>query len=447
MPERGSWKEWRNTALGASVVMCGVGAAVLTVLARRANDWELARLGALASLVFAALIVLFVVPPLARSARAEAARLDLPFQATGGGVVFVGVYVVVAFAAWNTGNNLLFLIFSVLTSTLFVAWSAGRVTLRDLSVSARFPDHIFAGDPAPVVVTVHNAKRLLPSFSVVVEARLRDDEGRPAPARRFGPRAREQRRVLAYFMYTPRRAKVEQRVLQTFARRGRVVVTGFELSTRFPFGFFRLRRRLRARDVEIVVYPKPLAAGDELNLLPMDAGRTESPRRGAGQDLHSLREYQARDDVRHIDWKATARTGRLFVREFTAEEERRVHLALDTTIGEGADAAERFERGVTTAATLARHFLEERSELRLTVGRETGRYGAGREHLYACLRRLALAEPRPAAEDSRAREEFYRRLAPASDPRAADGYVILLTTAPHGTIPSDLWRKSHVIHL
>ena len=27
------------------------------------------------------------------------------------------------------------------------------------------------------------------------------------------------------------------------------------------------------------------------------------------------------------------------------------------------------------------------------------------------------------------------------------GYVILVTTAPRGTIPTDLWRKAHVIHL
>src|SRR5215207_10869245 len=247
------FRRWRNTILGTLVVLSGVGAAALTVLARRSGDWELTRMGAVASILLAVLIVIFVVPPLARSARAEAARLDLSFQVTGGGVIFVCIYTVVAFAAWNTGNNLLFLVFSVLSSTLFVALTAGRVSLRDLVVTARFPDHIFAGDPAPVIVTVNNTKRLLPSLSVVVEARERAEP----QGRGLFRRARERKRALAYFMYLPHRAKVEQRVEQTFAARGRVLVTGFEISTRFPFGFFRLRRRLRARDVEIVVYPKP----------------------------------------------------------------------------------------------------------------------------------------------------------------------------------------------
>ena len=441
---RGGLKGWRNTILGALVVLSGVSAAVITVVARRSGDWELTRLGAIASLLFAVLIVIFVVPPLARSARAEAARLDLGFQVTAGGVVFVSIYTVVAFAAWNTGNNLLFLIFSVLTSTLFVAWTAARASLRDLVVTARFPDHIFAGEPAPVIVTVNNTKRLLPSFSVVVEARSRA-EG-PAGKKFFRRRPRERKRVLAYFMYVPHRAKVEQRVEQTFERRGRVLVTGFEISTKFPFGFFRLRRRLRARDVEIVVYPKPERASDELHLLPVDAGQMEAQRRGAGHDLHSLREYQPRDDVRHIDWKATARAARLIVREFTAEDERRVHIALDTFVdaAEGEAAVARFERAVTLAASLVTYFIEERAEVRLTEGDADARYGVGREHLYATLRRLALAEPRPVGSDSTLRREFWRHI----EPRAAvGGYVILITTAPRGTIPAELWRKSHVIYL
>src|SRR5919112_5668054 len=402
-------KGWRNTVLGTLVVLSGVSAAVITVVARRGGDWELTRLGAIASLLFALLIVIFVVPPLARSARAEATRLDLGIQLTAGGVVFVGIYAVVAFAAWNTGNNLLFLIFSVLTSTLFVAWSAGRSSLRDLAVSARFPDHIFAGDPAPVIVTVNNTKRVLPSFSFVVEARSRLEapQGKGLFRRR---RPGERKRTLAYFMYVPRRATVEQRVEQTFERRGQVLVTGFEISTRFPFGFFRLRRRLRARDVEIVVYPKPEGLGDELHLLPIDAGQLEAQRRGAGHDLHSLREYQPHDDVRHIHWKATARHGRLVVREFTAEDERRVHVVLDTFVDEDPEALSRFERAVTQTASLVTHFVEERAEVRLSAGEGASRYGVGREHLYACLRRLALVEPRRAEPDSLARRDFWQRV-------------------------------------
>lgn len=440
---------WRNAILGTLIVLGGIGAGIVTYLARRDEDWELVRLGAIASFVFILLMLVFVVPPLARSAFAEALSIDLPIQITAGGAIFIGIVLLVAFAAWNTGNNLLFLIFSLLTSTLFVAWAAGRASLRDISVSARFPDHIFAGEETPVIVTIHNEKRLLPSFSILIEGRNRMDEKQPSTHRRFR-RERFNKRALAYFVYVPRRAKVVQRVDQTFPKRGHLLVTGFEISTRFPFGFLRLRRRLHARQVDLIIYPKPEPASDELHLLPINAGRIASTRRGTGHDLYSLRDYQPRDDVRHIDWKSTARTGRLTVREFTAEDERRVHIVLDTRMhndGNGEDKfASRFERGVTLAASLVAHFIDERAEVKLTLGTETSRYGAGREHLYACLRRLALIGPETDNVKDENRDEYWQQLAPSTQ-HVNGNYVILLTTAPPGTIPSNLWRQSHVIYL
>jgi uncharacterized protein (DUF58 family) len=456
-------RAWRNAILGTLLVAGGVVVAGVTSWARRSGDWELARMGAITSLVFVALITIFVVPPLLRSARTEVGRLDPPFQVTTGGLIFIGIFLSVAFAAYNTGNNLLFLIFSVLASALFVAWSAARASLRDLVVSARFPDHIFAGEPAPVLVSLHNTKRLLPSFSILIESRnqifAEDDAPRRRSAKQRRRRGRERprylRRALAYFIYVPHRARAEQRVEQLFPKRGHVLVTGFELSTRFPFGFFRLRRRLRARNVELVIYPKLEAASDELHLLPMNAGRMLSARRGAGHDLHSLRDYQAQDDMRHIDWKATARASRLIVREFTSEDERRVHLVFDTraheqsaSIGDAArrDFEARFERGVTVAASLVAHFLDERAEVRLTLGAEAGHYGAGREHLYASLRRLALIRPHEATEDAGGEPDFWSSIAATSN-NADSHYVILLTTSAPGSIPASVWRMSHVIYL
>ena len=43
--------------------------------------------------------------------------------------------------------------------------------------------------------------------------------------------------------------------------------------------------------------------------------------RGAGLVLADLREYQAHDDVRHIDWNVTARMGTPYVREHQEDRE------------------------------------------------------------------------------------------------------------------------------
>lgn len=451
---RQPFRKWRNAILGTLLVLSGLGTALLTVYARQQEEARLATIAAVASLVIVGLILLLVVPPLIRSARSEVRLLDLPLELTAGGVVFIGIFAIVAFAAWNTGNNLLFLVFSLLASTLFVAWMAARATLRDLVVSARFPDHIFAGEPAPVIVTLRNTKRFLPSFSILIEARG-PLEPSPGARKRRRLRTRFTKRVLAYFMYVPHRAAAEQRVEQLFEKRGHVLITGFELSTRFPFGFFRRRRRLRARDVDIIVYPQPQPASDELHLLPMNAGRLASYRRGAGHDLFSLRDYQPQDDLRHIDWKATARSRQLIVREFTAEDERRITIALDTRAGAGVDEKDftkRFEHGVTVAASLIAHFIEERAEVRLLLGAEAGRYGSNTEHLYDCLKRLALVAPdfNEGESESHAESQSHTASPVETDLSrvARDGnYAILLTTARPGSIPSDIWRTSHVIYL
>lgn len=442
---RNPLSSWWRAILGTLLVMAGLATAIATLMARRLGTPELASAGAIASLAFVLLIMVLVVPPLARSAFAEISGRGLPVEVTTGGVIFVVILIIVAFAAWNTGNNLLFMVFSIMLSTIFVSWAAARATLRDLIVSARFPDHIFAGEPAEVIVTVRNAKRLLPSFSIVVE--MRGSFDRPGSLRKKN-RPRSRKIVLGYFMYVPHRAAAEQSIEQVFPRRGHVLVNGFELSTRFPFGFFRHRRRLGARDVDIVVYPKPEPVADDLNLLPLHTGQTPSLRRGAGQDLLLLRDYQPRDDLRHIDWKATARARRLTVREFTAEDERRITIALDTRLTDDIDKENfriRFENGVIQAASLVKHFIDERAEVRLILGTERGPVGQGLEHLYACLRRLALVRPSEAASI----EEWPDTLLQETpSPQHTDGnYLVVLTAAARGSIPPYIWRRAFVIYL
>ncbi len=443
-----SFSKWRSAILGTLLVLAGLAAALVTVLARWSNDNRLATAGALLSLIIAGLIAILIVPPLARSARLEVAGFDLPIQLTTGGGIFLGILTIVGLAAWNTGNNLLFLVFSLLCSTLFVGWAAARTSLRDLVVSARFPDHIFAGEAAPVIVTLRNQKRALPSFSILVEAR-----GPKTSAnleKRKLKRTEHHKRPLAYFTYIPHRAAAEQRVEQLFPERGHVLINGFELSTRFPFGFVRRRRRLKARNVDLVIYPKPEPIGDDLHLLPMYAGRMASMRRGAGHDLFSLRDYQPQDDLRHIEWKATARSRRLTVREFTSEDERRTTIILDTTSYPDSDLGsfrERFERGVVRAASHLKHFIDERAEVRLILGSEIGPYGTGLEHLYKCLRRLALVTSQGPEENSKALSSgSVSETGHRSRSISSDDYAILLTAAVPGSIPAEVWRRSYVIY-
>ncbi|NMS24539.1 DUF58 domain-containing protein, partial [Vibrio parahaemolyticus] len=110
------------------------------------------------------------------------------------------------------------------------------------------------------------------------------------------------------------------------------MIRNFELSTRFPFSFFCHRRRLNARETELFVFPAIETLGSEIDDALPQTGRLSSMRKGSGQDLLSLRDYRPNDDQRQIDWKATARSRTLIVKEFAAEDELKATILLDPRI-------------------------------------------------------------------------------------------------------------------
>jgi uncharacterized protein (DUF58 family) len=58
-------------------------------------------------------------------------------------------------------------------------------------------------------------------------------------------------------------------------------------------------------------------------------GPQPSSRRGAGLELMETRGYQHGDDLRHLDWRATARSGKPMTKVFRVERQRSLFIALD----------------------------------------------------------------------------------------------------------------------
>ena len=58
-------------------------------------------------------------------------------------------------------------------------------------------------------------------------------------------------------------------------------------------------------------------------------GQYRSAFRGTGLVFTDIREYQPGDDVKHIHWKATARTGKVFVKSYEEDRQLRVLVAVD----------------------------------------------------------------------------------------------------------------------
>jgi uncharacterized protein (DUF58 family) len=389
----------------------------------------LATASALGALIVAAWVAVTLVPVLARRTPLRWIGVRMEYRVSREGWIYILGIFLVAIAALNTGNNLLFLILASLIAIILMSGILSSITLSGISMRLQLPEHIFAGQAVRGLVEVHNEKLTLPSFSLRVEG------VRP----KTSPHA-AMLETPVYFPYIPKHDRAEQIVPMTFPRRGIYSQEAFRIVTRFPFGFLQKARRVDLKS-EALVYPSVEPTRDFFEVLPGMQGALESLAKGRGQDLYALRDYQPRDSSRHVHWKASARLGSLMVREFTREDDCRVILVLDPHTSEGLTAKEaedRFERAVTMCAALAWHFYEGNAILQFrTAGYETPLAEAD-EIIFEILRHLATAKPCPPDPKRALLSDL------ASQPEI---FRVIVTSESRGSIPSNIWNQSWVIFL
>jgi uncharacterized protein (DUF58 family) len=246
---------------------------------------------------------------------------------------------------------------------------------------------------------------------------------------------------MAYFPFLAPRGEATADLELKFDHRGRYQEDSFGLATRFPFAFLTKTRHVSLTR-EVLVYP-PVEPTDEVfEILPLVRGEWESFVRGRGSDLYRIREYLPDDSARHVDWKATAKSGSLKVREFAREDERKLCLAFDNP-EDGLIPEAAYEKAVDLAASLAWHFSTEEAEVSYIIpGRPRSR------DLHEFLAWLAVVEP---VGSHRGNNPAKREERPATDPLheisagASDEYNIVITARERGTVPTALWNSSYFV--
>src|SRR3954454_23683732 len=125
--------------------------------------------------------------------------------------------------------------------------------------------------------------------------------------------------------------------------------------------------------------------------------------RGAGLDVVDLREYQAGDDLRHIDWNVTARTDTPHVRQYLEERDVTAWLLLDRSASMGFGPVDRRKHTVLTeiAATVAQLLSRGGNRVGAVLFdaqvEEVVPPGSGRRQVLRIISRL-LAAPASVAE-------------------------------------------------
>ncbi len=390
---------------------------------------------ALGALVVAAWVGVTLVPVLAKRTPLRWIGYKMEYKVSREGWIYIGGVILVALAALNTGNNLLFLILSSLIAIILMSGILSSVTLSGVEMRLELPEHIFVGQPVRAMLELQNEKLTLPSFSLRVEAATTKQSASAALLE-----------TPVYFPYIPKHDRVQQSVPMTFPHRGVYRQEAFRIVTRFPFGFLQKARRLDL-PAEALVYPSVEPTQEFLEILPGLEGALESLSKGPGQDLYGLREYVPSDGSRHVHWKASARLGSLMIREFTREDDCRVLLVLDPyappETGDSTGAAtqkakERFERAVTLCAGLAWHFYERNALLQFRSAGVGTSLSPAEKAIFPILRHLAIAQPLQNGADHALLSEL------AAEPEL---FKIIVTSQAHGSIPANIWHSSYVIFI
>ena len=146
--------------------MLAFGAALFSTVSRESgNLWATLILSSVA-LVLAVVVGLTTVPYLARRVAVEQFKDVFDYEVTRVGIIYMVGVVLIAIAALNTGNNLLYIIVATLLGAILVSGVASAVVLRALELDVRLPEHVFAGQPVAGKALVRNPRKWLPSFSV-----------------------------------------------------------------------------------------------------------------------------------------------------------------------------------------------------------------------------------------------------------------------------------------
>ena len=127
-------------------------------------------------------------------------------------------------------------------------------------------------------------------------------------------------------------------------------------------------------------------------------GQVPSRQRGVGTDFWGIREYAPGDDVRQLNWKATARLDRLLSNEYEGERSGDVVIVLDARreCSVGTDADNPVEHGVRAALGIAEHVLASKNRVGLVVQRDVLDWvhpAFGRRQLYRILDALIRVRP------------------------------------------------------
>ena len=280
---------------------------------------------------------------------------------------FVFIFLI-GLTSFSTGNNLIYLLLSMMLSISLISFIAAFINLRGLSLEADFREPLYANIPFNLDVSYRNRK-LIPSYSVTLLFP-------------FGLSAK---------LYTPVIKRGDFRKIfhdVVIGNRGRFHLHDFRLSTGFPFIFMYISRSIAFKK-DLLVYPELIDVSSFFGIMQSGIYERETAKKGQDGDFIFSREYIYGEESRKIDWKSTAKTRKTMVREYSRHDENLATVIFDNAAGADKDI---YEKSVSITASLCNEFIDRGFYLRLITCGKVVPFGNSRSHLFKILDILAVIQ-------------------------------------------------------
>jgi uncharacterized protein (DUF58 family) len=219
--------------------------------------------------------------------------------------------------ALDRGIDLLWALVMLLASVLMTALWLPYWQVRRVSIERRVPEAGACGESLQLEYEIA-VKGLFPCFGVELHDRVGENND-------LMP--------VAYFRVLRGRSLHQLRWTPTV--RGPRQFDDVLVQSRFPLGLACATRRLSTGAHRMIVYPgfarwkqTAIETSTEPHLEHLVGGR-----RGGRDEFFGARQYVPGSDPRAVNWRATARTGQLVVREFERPPERRLWIVLELASG------------------------------------------------------------------------------------------------------------------
>ncbi len=328
-------------------------------------------------------------------------------------LLYVVATLLIAIAAINTQNNLLFWAFGLAVGGVLASGMISGASLMGLQVDRVMPGPLVSGTRTNIRYVLTNSNRFAPAFALRIEE---------LPVRPFSQRALPWSliisRPLAFATHVGPRRRTSVEAPIEAKQRGEVQLSAIRVSTSFPFGLIR-KSITFDRPASILVRPQPLTPSkrdDARTLRWADSGPATSRKSGISSEFFGLRDYRPGDSARNIAWKPSARLDRLLVTVNTSPVPLRlmVGLHLGNNTSETPDdesATKEIERAISLAAGLIERAARDGVPVGLHVFGSAVRYhcSLGSRHIGQLLDALArlnhrqVHQPRPLRVGTRQR--------------------------------------------